>query len=73
MIKRKYFFSVKVAHNNGTGTYSWYQNIIHYSSWVPNQQMLLDDLRENSAETLNERVAREIDSSDIEVIAFNRI
>jgi hypothetical protein len=73
MIKRKYFFSVKVAHNNNTGEYSWWNAILNTKGWKQNSDELLLTVRELAQEELQGKLSREIEPSDIEVIALNRV
>jgi len=73
MIKRKYFFSVKVAHNNDSGEYSWWNAILNTKGWSQNTDELLLTVRELSQEELQGKLSREITPSDIEVITLNRI
>lgn len=73
MIKRKYFFSVKVAHNNNTGEYSWWSAILNTKAWVQNADELLLTVRELAQEELQGKLSREITPNDIEVIALNKL
>ena len=73
MIKRKYFFSVKVAHNNNTGEYSWWSAILNTKGWRQNTDELLLAVRELSQEELQGKLSREITPNDIEVIALNKL
>lgn len=73
MIKRKYFFSVKVAHNNNTGNYSWWSAILSTKAWVQNTEELLLAVRELAQEELQGKLERRITSGDIEVLALNKI
>ena len=73
MIKRKYYFSVKVAHNDNSGEYSWWNNIIVTSGWFANPQQALDDLRDAAVNELCARVTRDIYTEDIEIISFSRV
>jgi len=73
MIKRKYFFSAKVAHNNKTGEYSWWNAILNAKGWYQNPDELLLTVRELTQKELQGKLSREIQPSDIEVIALNRI
>jgi hypothetical protein len=73
VIKRKYFFSVKVAHNDNTGKYSWWNSILNTTCWKQDPNELLITVRELAAKELQSKLNREIKQSDIEVIALNRI
>jgi hypothetical protein len=73
MIKRKYFFSVKVSHNNKTGEYSWWNAILHTKSWLQDADKLLLTVRELSQEELQGKLSRDITPDDIEVLALNRL
>ena len=73
MIKRKYFFSVKVAHNNNTGEYSWWSAILNTKGWLQNTDELLLTVRELGQEELQGKLSREITPNDIEVIALNKL
>ena len=73
MIKRKYFFSVKVAHNNSTGEYSWWNAILNTKAWLQNTDELLLTVRELAQEELQGKLSRDITPNDIEVIALNKL
>ncbi|MCP4325987.1 MAG: hypothetical protein GY787_29970 [Alteromonadales bacterium] len=73
MIKRKYFFSVKVAHNNNTGEYSWWSAILNAKAWVQNADELLLTVRKLAQEELQGKLSRQITPNDIEVIALNKL
>ena len=73
MIKRKYFFSVKVAHNDDSGNYSWWNAILNTKRWIQNKDELLLSVRELAAEELQHKVKRDICFDDIEVLALNKI
>ena len=73
MIRRKYFFSAKVAHNDGSGRYSWWHTILSTKSWLRDVDHVLASGRSMAKEILESKLDREIDSSDIEVISLNRI
>ena len=73
MIKRKYFFSVKVAHNNNTGECSWWSAILNTKGWLQNTDELLLTVRELGQEELQGKLSREITPNDIEVIALNKL
>tara|TARA_R110000787_G_scaffold31073_1_gene82766 strand:- start:99 stop:320 length:222 start_codon:yes stop_codon:yes gene_type:complete len=73
MIKRKYFLSVKVAHNDNTGNYSWWNTIINTKGWTQSGDDMLISAREFSVEELQPKLTRRICEQDIEVLALNRI
>ncbi len=73
MLKRKYFLSVKVAHNDNTGQYSWWNTTFITKGWKEDVEQLLTECRETAADVLSNLLEREIDEKDIEVIAFNRV
>jgi len=73
MIRRKYFFSVKVAHNDGSGHYSWWHTILNTKSWLRDVDHVLASGRNMAKEILESKIDRDIDSSDIEVVSLNRI
>ncbi len=74
MITRKYFVSAKVAHNNGTGEYSYYNGVMNFKSWLPmNAGEMVEMTRDEMELILTPYVDREIASNDVELLAFNRI
>ena len=73
MIKRKYFFSVKVAHNNNTGEYSWWSAILNTKRWAQDTDELLLTVRELAQEELQGKLSRDITPNDIEVLALNKL
>ena len=72
MIKRKYFMSCKVAHNDNTGEYSWWNTNITTITWFKDEDLLIK-ARTMSLDVLQDKVKRKIAESDIEVLALNRI
>ena len=74
MIKRKYFVSGKVAHNNGTGDFSWWNGVMVTVSWLP---LSAEELVESSREIVFKNVAglveRSVHPESIELIALNRL
>ena len=73
MIKRRYFVSVRIAHNDGSGQYSWWNTIINTCGWKADPDGLLCSVRELSTGELNHKVPRAINDLDVEVIALNKI
>ena len=73
MIKRTYFFSVKVAHNDDSGKYSWWNAILNTNCWRDDKNYVLGQVRLLAFDELQPRLDRVIDQSDIEVLALNRI
>jgi hypothetical protein len=72
MIKRKYFFSVKVAHNNNAGDYSYWHDFVTHKSLFPNQEMVMKQIRSDCKSVLNDEVPRRFCGDDVEFLAFNR-
>ena len=73
MIKRTYFVSAKVAHNNGTGNYSYYNGAMNFKSWLPmNADEMVSMTREEMKCILDCYVDRDLTPNDIELIAFNK-
>ena len=73
MIMRKYFFSVKVAHNNDTGKYSWFHSIINYKSWRSDPDFILEAIRQHSIEALSVEMSRTISIGEIEILSVGRV
>lgn len=73
MIMRKYFFSVKVAHNNDTGKYSWFHSIVNYKSWRSDPDFILEAIRLHSIEALSVEMHRSISMGEIEILAVSRV
>ena len=73
MIKRKYFFSVKVAHNDNSGKYSWWHTVYTHKSLFKEEDQVMVNIRCESASYLSEKVPRDISQGDIEIISLNRI
>jgi hypothetical protein len=73
MIKRKYFFSVKVAHNNDTGKYSWFHSIVNYKSWRSNPEFILKAIRQHSIEALSVEMHRSISMGEIEILSVSKV
>ena len=73
MIKRTYFFSVKVAHNDGSGKYSWWNSNLNKTSWMADADAALRAVRVLSAKELKDKVGRDVYPDEVEVIAFNRV
>ena len=73
MIKRTYFFSVKVAHNDNSGQYSCGNGIISTKGWRDDKKYILGEVRLLAVYELSGRLKRTIDQNDIEVIALNII
>lgn len=73
MIKRRYFFSVKIAHDNNTGKYSWWNGVLTNVSLFAEKEELLIELRNMAIDKLDNEVERELESGDVQVIALNRI
>ena len=73
MLKRKYFFSVKVSHDNGTGLYSWYSGMVTKVSWLKDEEQLLDDIRALGADMLEDMVDRDINKNDIQLLSVNKL
>ena len=72
MILRKYFFSVKVAHNNDTGLYSWFHSIVNYKSWRSDPEYILESIRQHSIEALSVEMHRSISMGEIEILSVAR-
>lgn len=73
MITRKYFYSVKVAHNDDTGNYSWHHSVVTITSWFADLDELMIDIRRQSANVLRPRLERPIKEQDIEIVSLNRV
>lgn len=73
MIKRKYFFSVRVAHNDDSGDYSWWHDMITRTSLMPEQEETMEVIRREAMVVLADRVPRRISRTDVEFVSFNRI
>ena len=73
MIKRQYFLSSKVSHDNGTGDYSWLNTIINTKSWFENKDDLLLTCRELSKAEFDGIVERDLCEYDIQVLALNKL
>lgn len=73
MIKRKYFFSVKVAHNNDSGHYSWWHSVVTQKSLFAEPENLVRDIRNSSVMFLRDEVPRDFTPDDVEIIALNRV
>ena len=73
MIERKYFFSVKVAHNDGTGNYSWWHNFVTHTSLLPNPDLVMKRVRSDCISMLSDEVPHRFCGDDIEFLAFSRV
>jgi len=73
MIKRKYFFSVKVAHNNDSGQYSWWHSVVTQKSLFADPENLIREIRSSAVAMLRNEVPRDFKPDDVEIIAFNRV
>ncbi len=73
MIKRKYFFSVKVAHNDNTGNYSWWHDFVTHTSLIAQPELVMRSIRSNCIAMLSNEVPHRISRDDIEFLAFNRV
>jgi len=60
MIKRKYFFSVKVSHDDGSGKYSWWNGILNTRGWAQDKDELLIYIRDMAVNELHQKVSRKI-------------
>lgn len=73
MINRKYFFSVKVAHNNGTGNYTWWHDFTSYRSLTPNPELVMKQIRSDCKAMLSDEVPYRFCGDDVEFVAFNKV
>ena len=73
MIKRKYFFSVKVAHNNDSGQYSWWHSVVTQKSLFADPENLIREIRSSAVAMLRNEVPRDFTPDDVEIIALNRV
>ena len=73
MINRKYFFSVKVAHNNGSGLYTWWHDFITYKSLHANPELVIKQIRSDCISRLSGEVPHRFCGDDVEFLAFNRV
>ena len=73
MIKRKYFFSVKVSHNNGTGNYSYWHDFASFRSFFASPEEVMRDIRHGCLSMLTDEVPREFSYDDVEFICFCRV
>lgn len=73
MIKRKYFFSVKVAHNDNTGNYSWWHDFVTQTSLTPQPEFVMKYIRSECISMLSDEVPHRFSLDDIEFLAFNRV
>jgi hypothetical protein len=73
MIKRTYFLSAKVAHNDCSGEYSWWNTNFTTTGWFAlKPDELLYQSRALAVNTLMHKVKRDIVEGDIEVLALNK-
>jgi len=76
VIKRKWFVSGKVCHNNNTGMYSYYNGIMVIKSWVSPSA---EDITGSARDLVYDQVARELDKHNIgtavtvELISLSRM
>jgi|LGVF01.2.fsa_nt_gb hypothetical protein len=74
MIKRTYFVSAKMAHNNNTGKYSYWNGVMNIKSWLP---LSADDLvicaRGMAHNEITPLLERSTDHDDVELLALNEI
>ena len=73
MITRKYFFSIKVSHNNGTGDYSYWHDFVSLTSFRANQELVMKQIRSDCISMLSDEVPRRFVGDDIEFICFCRV
>ena len=73
MIKREYFISAKVAHNDNSEDYSWWYATFTTTGWRDDTVTLMRQLREDAVEIMQKKVERKITEQDIEILSFNRI
>lgn len=73
MIKRKYFFSVKVSHNDNTGNYSWWHDFVTHTSLTAQPEYVMKSIRSECISMLSDEVPHRFSRDDIEFLAFNRV
>lgn len=73
MINRKYFFSVKVSHNNNTGNYSWWHAFATHNSIFADPEMVMKQIRSDCISMLSDEVPHRFCGDDVEFLAFNRV
>jgi|GEM_PF-2801283 len=73
MIKRKYFFSVKIAHNDNSGKFTWWHSIYTHKSLKKELDQVMVNIRCESAVRLSSEVPRDVSHSDVEILSLNRI
>ena len=75
MIKRTYFVSAKIAHNNNTGEYSYYNGVMNTKSWLPGKA---DDLVDSArlmvlGDIIHLVDGRSVHTDDVELLALNKL
>ena len=73
MLTRTYFFSAKVAHNDGTGNYSWCHSITVRKGWREDNVKILKEIRDYCLHELSPKMDRSITGDDVELISLSRI
>ena len=73
MIKRQYFVSAKISHNNGTSEYSYFNGLINTIGWIESKDDLMNNSRQVVHDHIGQLVSRVTRLSDVEILAFNRI
>jgi hypothetical protein len=72
MINRKYFFSVKVSHDNGTGMYSWYSGVANKASFFKNEEQLIGEVRQLGCDKMQGLVDRCIFADDVQIVCLSK-
>lgn len=72
MIKRKYFFRIKITHSDGNG-YSWSDGFVTRKSWFDQSDECLKKLKSTKAKEMQCYHKKELAFTDVEVYSFNRV
>ena len=73
MIKRQYFISAKIAHNDNSGEYSYYNGVLNTIGWFENKDNLLHSARDCVHSEIAQIVKRVTSSNDVELLSLNKI
>ena len=73
MIKRRHFVSIKVAHNNNTGQYSYWNGIFTSVRWFDNAEDLVLNIRSHGVDLLSNLVERDIEPDDVEILCVSKL
>lgn len=69
MIKRSYFLSAKILHDDGHGSYTFHYSHTIFKSWFPDSVYAFSRLMEKAKDAAK---SKGLEGKPIEVVSFNR-